>query len=194
MSHAGVDLSTLLRHAAEFHAEHDQLDPSSSTRPSQKIDDQYLRFLWNVLTKQQGVVVGRVIQANGQPTSRPGSLGPTVSTDAAQPSTPSVKGKERDTPATDDGAEDAVEVDDEGLPVRVPRHRTIAPGQKGKQVARVLGKGDVFDLLDPDEYLDVKLDDLKEKYDNLRIALDSEKMFNVLTGSHPGVSRLEPLL
>lgn len=63
---------------------------------------------------------------------------------------------------------------------------------KGKATAKRNGNdGDLFVLLEPEEYLDVKLDDLKEKYQGLRIALDGNKMFYVLTGKYPGVSRLK---
>ena len=211
-----MDLATLLRHAAQFHAEHDQDDPSSSTRPSQKIDDQYLRFLWKILIKQEGVVVGRVIrnkkpnkQLTVQATPQPDV--PDATPDGGQPTTPSGKGKERETPIAAGGAtpslppddadprdsqngdEEEIVLDAEGLPPR-KRVKGAPAGMKGKQVAPTNNRGDLFELLPPDEYVNVKLDDLKEKYDDLRIALDSEKMFFVLTGSHPGVSPPRPLL
>lgn len=209
-------------HAAQFHAEHDHVDPSSSTRPSQKIDDQYLRFLWKVLIQQDGVVVGRVIKHNKQrqqqqqqqqqtPQPVDSQLGsPAIDPVGGQPTTPSVKGKERDTStapptpalgpdddpeAQDSPVEDLVAVDANGLPPRKKSRgaaRGAPAGMKGKQVAPVRPNGDIFELLDPKEYRGVRLDDLKAKYDDLRIAVDSDKMFFVLTGSLPGVS-LSPI-
>jgi len=166
---------------------------SSSTRPTTRIDDQYLRFLWKILIEQEGVVVGRVVSKNPKPST---SIPPAPSSAAEDDDdeqeaeggggpSPDKKGKgkeKEEQPVCDPR-------DDNGLPLR-KKIKGILPGMKGKATAkRNPDGGDIFELLEPEEYLDVKLDDLKEKYQGLRIALDGNKMFYVLTGKYPGVSR-----
>lgn len=169
-----------------------QQDPASLSRPTTRIDDQYLRFLWKILIEQEGVIVGRVVPQSSSAAAPEEAAEEDEEQEPASSSKGKGKEKEGSAAAVEEEAaeERAVDVRNvaRGLPAR-KKIKGALPGMKGKATAKKnADKGDAFVLLKPEEYLDVRLDDLKEKYEGLRIALDGNKMFYVLTGKYPGVS------